>query len=345
MEIYLTLDYELFMGNKVGTVDNSLIKPTKELVNVLNKYDVKATFFVDAAYLYRLNEFRNSYIKLEKDYSLVVEQIKNLSQSGHDIQLHIHPQWYYAEYNGTDWKLPNSPYKLSDMEENEATECFVKSKRLLEKIIEKPVIAFRAGGYSIQTFASIPRLFSESGIIIDSSVLSGIKNLSDYQEYDYSMISSGSLYNFRDSVISINEEGPFVEVPITTGLSYSFGKLIEYLKTRFIKSGIDVKYGDGDPITSLNKKKIKSNLISRILLFWAYLNQSCVASIDSGRSNQLLRLYKKKKNNQVFVIIGHPKNLSPKSLQDIDYFINNTISNCIFKRIHSVNSVSKRPKV
>jgi len=41
MNILITLDYELFNGEKSGSVNNSLITPMQELLKVLDKYNFK----------------------------------------------------------------------------------------------------------------------------------------------------------------------------------------------------------------------------------------------------------------------------------------------------------------
>ena len=155
MNIIITLDYELFLNDITGTVNNCLIKPMQEIQKICEKHDFKLTIFVDAAYLYRLTELKKDYPALEEDYKNTVDNIKWLAKLGHDIQLHIHPQWYYSNYNGKEWILDWDHYKLSDMPRDYAFEVFGKSKELLDSIIEYKTTLFRAGGYSIQDFDTI----------------------------------------------------------------------------------------------------------------------------------------------------------------------------------------------
>lgn len=53
--IFFTFDYELGM-TRAGTVEKSLISPTNSYCEVFAKYGVRATWFVDAAYLLKLNQ-------------------------------------------------------------------------------------------------------------------------------------------------------------------------------------------------------------------------------------------------------------------------------------------------
>src|SRR5574344_1713483 len=103
MNIYLTLDYELFMGVNSGSVQNCLITPTNKLIEMMDKYKIKATFFVDGCYLLRLKELKDKYEKLNQDWKNITDQLSRLSSEGHDIELHIHPQWYDAKYVKGKW--------------------------------------------------------------------------------------------------------------------------------------------------------------------------------------------------------------------------------------------------
>lgn len=51
MNVFFTIDYELFLGGNTGTVRNCLIRPLNALTELLDKYQIKLTLFVDAAYL------------------------------------------------------------------------------------------------------------------------------------------------------------------------------------------------------------------------------------------------------------------------------------------------------
>jgi len=53
--ISLTFDYELFF-KRSGTFDNSLFRPTNELIKIFDIYAIKATFFIDVLYYQRLLE-------------------------------------------------------------------------------------------------------------------------------------------------------------------------------------------------------------------------------------------------------------------------------------------------
>lgn len=130
-----TFDYELYLGPETGTVENCLIKPIEALLSVFDKYGAKGTFFVDCAYLYKLNELRQKHTSLQQDYDMVSENLKMLAANGHEIQMHFHPQWLYSDYANGKWKLDFEHYKLSDVEPALLNKAFGESRMLLENLM------------------------------------------------------------------------------------------------------------------------------------------------------------------------------------------------------------------
>lgn len=45
-QILFTFDYELFLGSKSGSVKNCMLEPTKNVVAILNKNNVKGIFLL-----------------------------------------------------------------------------------------------------------------------------------------------------------------------------------------------------------------------------------------------------------------------------------------------------------
>lgn len=314
MTVYVTLDYELFMGSVVGTVDNCLIRPTEKLVEILDKYGVKASFFVDAAYLYRLHTLSIEFPILQEEHERIIRQLRWLVEKGHDIQLHIHPQWFSALYDGHAWHLRESDYKLSDFDDVTAFKLFNESKDHLEKSLGLRVCAFRAGGFSIQSFKSIKSLFESAGITVDSSVLCMRSSGEGPQFYDYSKVEPGHSYRFVVDVANQTEDGPFVELPITTGQIGVVPSIMGSIQYHLIRSDRKKRYGDGNPI-ACKRDSNKHRLIRRF-------NEWLLATFDSGGSQNLLRIFKRqRKVGEAFVILSHPKNLSASSLADLESFL------------------------
>ena len=314
MNIFLTIDYELFLGERSGTVENCLLNPMDLLCKEIDKYGVKLTVFVDAAYLLRLFELKEIYPSLKKDYECVSRHIKSLAQDDHDIQMHFHPQWMYSSYDNLEWKIDMTHYKLSDMEFDFMNVSFSKAKSLLEKIVNKKIHAFRAGGYSIQSLPDYSNFFIRNEIAIDSSVSRYSKIKSDKHYFDYSNIPNEIIYNFSDDICKKEDTGKIKEVSITalkmSGIEYLLYRIINKYKYKN-----NTKIGDG---YGMSKKRNIRNLIT---------TKPICASLDCVLSPYLFKIFNNRLKNteRNFVAIGHPKSFSFDSISIISRFVKKNI--------------------
>lgn len=316
MNIYITLDYELFLGSRTGDIQHCLITPMNELSAMVDKYGIKLVLFVDAAYLYRLNELRNSSTRLNEDYLAVCQELKKYNSQGHDIEMHFHPQWIYSDFINDEWRVDLEHYKLSDMDEDLLKKSFIESKKLLDSIIGRKTIAFRAGGYSIQTLMHYSDFLISNGIRFDSSAVRGTFCDSKYQKYDYRTLPYNNVYFFSEDITIEDTNGNLQEYVISTK-TYSF---LRYLPLRFftkIGSKKMKRFGNG---CSLSAKKKNGLFNERTLL----------ASIDGANVYFLDSIYRqeKKLGKNNLIIIGHPKNLSNESICLLERFIKRNNHDC-----------------
>ena len=217
MNIYITLDYELFFGKNSGNLNQCIINPTNKLITILNKYNIKATFFVDVGYIVKLQEYKKQYPNLEKDYQLISNQIKDLAKNGHGIELHIHPHWEDTSYDGKKWRFNTTRYKLTDFNENEILDIVTKYKNVLETISEKTITTYRAGGWSIQPFKNIGKALAKNNIFIDSTVYPKGYYNSKSQSFDFRKSpSTKTIWNFSKDPAIEDKNGVFTEIPISS---------------------------------------------------------------------------------------------------------------------------------
>lgn len=317
MDIILTLDYELFLNDKTGTVQKCLEKPVFELQKVCERRAFRYTVFVDAAYLYMLEQLKKQSEDLEEDYQRVCDNIRWIKAKGHDVQLHIHPQWYYSKYSRGVWTLDWNHYRLSDMKPDEAARLFKASKDLLDEIIGEKVTIYRAGGYSLPG-SDYYNLFKENGIDADSSVLPGIKEITSTHKFDYRGLPYVP-YRFND-VCKPCPDGLFVELPISFAKELFITKYLS-IKKRFMKDKENINWGDGgdNPVVGM-----ANNLKKRLASFTIFKQPR--ATIDYQSFFFLRSTYDNSKKNGYMTIIGHPKNFSPASLNFFDSFVKDTLA-------------------
>lgn len=311
MNIYITLDYEIYFGENHGTVEKCIIYPTSELIGIAEKHEVRFCFFVDCGFILKLDEYRKKYPQLENDYLAITQQVKYLSRTGHDIQLHIHPHWEDSYYNGERWIINVKRYKLVDFSENEVSDIVFRYKKVLTDLTGKTIFAFRAGGWCMQPFSKLKQAFQQNNITLDSSVYRNGVYVSENYDYDFRSAPDKDIYKFENDPVKENANGYFTELPISAIKNsplffwrlFLLGRKNPYLHKPL---------GDGRAMPAPGYRK---KLLTR------FTNNP--VSIDGYNAHLLQKVLEKlkSKNFDHMVVIGHPKALSRYSIQKLEKFV------------------------
>ena len=314
MNVFITLDYELFFGDKTGTAQGCLINPTCRLLDVLDAFGVKATFFVDAGYLLRLDDLQAASPVLVRDRAEVLGQLRHLLECGHDLQLHVHPHWEDAEFDGGRWIVDTRRYRLHDFSESEIENIVGSYKASLSEIAGDRVFAFRAGGWCIQPFLKIRKALQSHGIWLDSTVFSGGFNLTGRQYFDFRLAPQEADWRFQSNPLDVQNDGWFLEVPIS---SYSVAPLFFWRLALLRKFGGERHraFGDGRAVGGAWRDQLRA--LTR--------RSRTVVSIDGLKADLLEAAYRVHRTGQRehLVIIGHPKALTAHSLSRLSRFLAN----------------------
>lgn len=326
-KIILTIDYELFLGEKTGTVKNCMIEPTEKLASIIEKNESRMTIFWDILHYYRLLELEKNFSELGKDRNLIEEQILNLASRGHDVQLHLHPHWLDAEYENGKWNFDYKRFKLHNLSDknnpsdiNTIIGCVTFSKRLMEKLIkevnpEYKVNTFRAGGYLIEPFVTIKEALLINEIKIDSSVcLNSFNSHGDFS-FNFRSYPNKTQYKFELTPKDLVTTGSFLEVPITTvripALINIFFKLFRRIKYPHLENE---RIGVG------TNEFHKSNGISYFKKIYKYfkprINQ---LTTDSNFKERLDYIINKVPNYSTMII--HPKLLNQHTLKTLEKYV------------------------
>jgi hypothetical protein len=318
--ILFTFDYELFLGERSGSVQNCMLKPTEQLLLLFEKHKVSnALFFVDTTYLLRLKKEAQISEKAHVDFLAITKQIQILIQKKHYVFPHIHPHWLDAEYNEkkNEWKLPDLKYyRFHALNETQRTELFDASMALLKEMI-LPVAphyqtdGYRAGGWCIQPFQDFLPHFKKHNIKYDFSVLPGIKNLSTAQYFDFTTAPENPIYKFEEDILVQHSTGSFVQFAISVlqiprKLQFGNKLLLKYLW----KTG-NRSIGDGSGVVSkqINLLEKETNPKNEMVSF------ELLTSLK-------LPLYKAFLNRKGFMhFISHPKMLSKHNFKCVDQFL------------------------
>lgn len=240
-KVILSFDYELFFGDKSGTVQKTLIEPTNAILDAMDSVGFKGNFFVDWQMLKYLNEEKTE--RTLADYHIIKEQLKYMVSRGHRIELHIHPHWVDAKYNGDGtWDFSEfRHYSLNSFTEDKVVEMFKEGAALLTNIAREvdpayKLCAFRAGGWAVQPFDKIRKGMESAGIYIDSSVMPGRAIKCEFSECDFLTAPNPikGYYNFNQDVCKEEKNGRFTEMLITSFNPNALYKLTRRLSWIFV---------------------------------------------------------------------------------------------------------------
>jgi hypothetical protein len=332
IDIIITLDYEIF-GNGVGDVKKHIIEPTENILEICEKYNAKLTimFEIGEYWAFKRAEKKGKLTHLNYCASELMEnQAKYAINKGHDVQLHLHPQWIDAEFIDGNWKLNLEWWRLSDLplgidakkDSKSIIGILYKGKTDLEKML-KPVnnnyncIGFRAGGWCIQPEKKIISAMKYVDIKADTSVFKWGYEASNISFFDFREAKNnyGYWWTTEENVNRNGEKGKnIIEIPIYSQLLsplYLFKPLLVLvtLKTKFEQKNNSYTL----------RQNHKFNLLfeqNKIPFKWDFCKQSSNEMIRY--LNKILLEHKHNKNAYLpLVMIGHSKDfLFKKNFED-----------------------------
>ncbi|RHG36101.1 hypothetical protein DW261_06135 [Fusobacterium varium] len=310
-KIILTFDYEIYFGKESGTIEKCMIEPTEVLLNKLNFYNIKGIFFIDILFYIKML----SYSELTEKAKLMKEQIKKMVESGHRVELHLHPHWLDAEYKNKKWIFKSyKRYRFNSLDKIVREKVFQMGINELEKICREikgdyKIEGFRAGGWCIQPFEDFYEYFKKYQIKYDSSVTYGISGKSEGHYFDFSNTPSKEKYKFSKMIEKEEAEGEFIEFTISTYKKNLLEKIYNKIMTPKFS-----KFGDGVGMNLKVDKKIdviKNKLRTSI----------CMYSIEGNFYHDYLikKLRQEKKGSILF--ISHPKGMTECGINFIDKLV------------------------
>ena len=224
-----TLDYELF-GDGSGCLNNCLLRPTDSFLQVCERAGAPAVLFVETLEFRAMFEQRErKEVPTSKYYESVAQQLGNCAENGHELQLHLHPQWSMANWKADKWVLDFSRWRVGDLSKEQTVECIddgvgwlqsvlqQNSADWLEKHSMKTVCnVFRAGGWTLQPAGPVCQALQSRGVLVDSTVAPGQKNSASGDWYDFSHNPDKPYWFFDKDVLIESDNGTMLEVPILT---------------------------------------------------------------------------------------------------------------------------------
>jgi hypothetical protein len=205
-----TLDYEIY-GNGTGALNELVYEPTEQLLRVFEKWGARFVNYVEVAEFERIEAAGT-----DAAIGLVKQQVKDMHRAGHEIALHLHPQWYNARFAQGCWELDYAEYNLCTLPRPRIAEIVDRAVNYLACMVGDSrfsPISFRAGNWLFQPTQTAARELSRRGLRIDSSVFKG--GLQRNSDLDYRpAMKNGYYWPFGSDVNQPDPAGQWLELPI-----------------------------------------------------------------------------------------------------------------------------------
>lgn len=313
----LTLDYELY-GNGSGDVFKHIIEPTDTILDIAEKYNARLTIFFEVIEYWKLKEEWEKGNKMgyrHNPIEAMENQIKEAYRRGHDVQLHLHPQWVDAIWTEEGWKVNLDKWRLGGYEgegENSLFHLLQRGKETIERIIadeEYHCTVLRAGGYNIQPSEEVIKAMKTVGLKADTSIYPGGKETGFLSQYDYTSIcpSVGMWYCGKKLECIVEDRTEIMEFPI---VAFPILRLNKYLSLDRIHSLLRNRKSAKDSFSAKTGGK-SGGVLNKLKYFFQYESQTwdyCLFSKSMHR-NFLYRI-SKQADRSVFTLVGHPKSFT-----------------------------------
>jgi hypothetical protein len=330
--LIITCDYELPAGGK-GDVRRHMIEPTMKLFRVCEQHGAKLTIMAEVGELWAFEKAENAGFKKHIGYDsahLIRQQLREAVQRGHDVQLHLHPQWIHARWRETAWELDYKHYKLTDFEDDQMLALLRRGKEYLETMLrpycgDYECVGIRAGHWNTQPSHRYLTALRNAGIRSDTSVFKWGYRCDGAADFDYRNAFSNVLawYARMDDINRASPQPTILEVPIAT----ESVRYLRMLTPRRLWLGMRFLREDVETYRAINEVKGMQTRPQRLALRLGQLFQRYPRKLDFCKltareiSSCLDALIKQCRNHHdrlptPLVMIGHSKEIpNPRELR------------------------------
>jgi hypothetical protein len=188
IDLVLTDDWEL-RGDGSGHMPALQFDTMDRLMAIYERHGLRGTFTVEVLQqLCHLEQGENdpALLDLARRWE---DRVREAYRRGHDIQLHLHPQWDGAVRDGGRWTL-KAPWSITQHPPGRLREMLRAGRDYLESLL-KPIdpnyrcVAFRGGSWSIAPGEHVLPALIDSGILLDVSLVGGLHYDNPMVRLDY----------------------------------------------------------------------------------------------------------------------------------------------------------------
>ena len=222
MRIHLALtdDWEL-RGNGSGDIEQIQFRAMRALLDLYDSHGIKSTFNAEIMQQLTFRRLQDAHPDLKLLADSWDEHVRTAFTRGHDVQLHIHPQWSKVTLENNRWVL-SGDWSLLNYTPEVSYAMLSASKAYLEKLLH-PIdpdyrcVSFRSGSSAIAPSPFVLSQLAGLGIVFDMSLIQGLRVNTRNLQLDYTRCDEGFLPFYpqlQDARKMSTKIEPIVCVPI-----------------------------------------------------------------------------------------------------------------------------------
>jgi hypothetical protein len=332
--IYLvfTDDWELW-GDGSGHPEKVQFQPMRELVRIFNRHGVRASFYVEVMQQLSFRQFQDRYPELKELADRWDAAVAETFRQGHDIQMHLHPQWRNAVYEGGHWQL-STPWSLLDHDPTEVKHMLSEGKSYLEDLLRRVdqnyrCLAFRSGHWCIAPSPFALPTLAELGFTLDTSIVGGIRYRTKEVQLDYRNVEEG-FWPYYPSMDDARKRSTHPEPIVCVPTHHLNGQRFRYLR-RDMKLAWQCIVNDNRAAQPGNERAVKNipsllttgkKILNRYLIGETHISD--ISHLDYSLLLQVMndirkRARKRGAQHAPVVLAGHSKDI--RNFADIDCFL------------------------
>jgi hypothetical protein len=182
-------DWEV-RGNGSGDPRVLQFAPMRRLTETYQRFGIRGTFNVEVMQQLTYRNLQGCFPELQDLAGEWEQMVTDSFRQGHDVQLHLHPQWNGAEYEGQGrWKL-RGDWSIINYPGQQIRSLLLSGKEFLESLLRSvdpaySCISFRAGSWCAAPSDSLLPILAELGFVFDTSIVAGIRYDTPQVKLDY----------------------------------------------------------------------------------------------------------------------------------------------------------------
>lgn len=221
IHVVLSDDWELY-GDGSGDMRKIQFANMRQLRGIYEEAGLRASFNAEVMqqlYHEREGERHPRLRELAREWRDVV---CDTYSRGHDVQLHVHPQWHEARYVDGQW-LVQDDWTLGHHPPARIRAMIATCKQYLENLLTRNApdyrcVAFRAGAWALVPSEHVVPSLIDNGISLDVSIAPGLVKTGEV-DVDYSRLGREFLPYYPQAIdarLTASAPQPLVCVPTFT---------------------------------------------------------------------------------------------------------------------------------